>query len=83
MIEYEPIVIPNDPNPPFKPSGLRLGTPAITTRGLNKSHMEKLAEWIVGAVQNRNQPAKMARLKEDIKHFAIDFPLPSSLDADE
>lgn len=69
-------IIPNDPNPAFSPSGIRLGTPAITTRGLTEAHMDQLAEWIVDAIRN---PGKSAKLKAVVSDFAAGFPLPNSL----
>ncbi len=69
--------IPNDPNPPFKPSGLRVGTPAITTRGLREEHMAQIAEWMKQAVENKNDKAKQKALRNEVKTFALKFPLPS------
>jgi glycine hydroxymethyltransferase len=70
-------VVPDDPLPPFRPSGIRLGTPAITTRGLGVEHMAQLAEWIVFAIKNRNDEKKLADLQKIVKEFARQFPLPS------
>ena len=70
-------VIPADPEPPFRPSGLRLGTPAITTRGLTESDMPQLADWIDQAIANRDNPAKLERLHQEVIDFARQFPLPS------
>lgn len=69
--------IPDDPLPPFKPSGLRLGTPAITTRGLREEHMEQVAEWMEQAIVHRNDDKKLAQLKNEVKEFSLQFPLPS------
>lgn len=70
-------VIPDDPLPPFKPSGIRLGTPAITTRGMNEEHMIILAEWIVRAIKNRNDDNALQIIKNEVKDLAVNFPLPS------
>lgn len=70
-------VIPDDPLPPFKPSGVRLGTPAITTRGFTEQHMPQLAEWIHGALLNTTDDIKLADIKEEVKELATQFPLPS------
>ncbi|MBC7943129.1 serine hydroxymethyltransferase [Candidatus Saccharibacteria bacterium] len=70
-------VVPDDPLPPFKPSGIRLGTPAITTRGLREEHMEIIAEWMKRAIDNRDSPTQLASLRAEVKDFAIGFPLPS------
>lgn len=69
--------IPNDPNPPFRPSGLRLGTPAITTRGLKESDMALIAEWMQDAIKNRSDNQKLQRIHDTVKEFALGFPLPS------
>lgn len=69
--------IPDDPLPPFRPSGLRLGTPAMTTRGLTEDHMAQVAEWMEQAVLNRKDDKKLARLKAEVKEFCLQFPLPS------
>lgn len=71
--------IPNDTEPPFRPSGLRLGTPAMTTRGLTEDHMEQIAEWMLQGIKHRDDAKKVASLKEEVVHFALQFPLPSDL----
>ncbi|MEP7204974.1 MAG: serine hydroxymethyltransferase [Candidatus Saccharibacteria bacterium] len=70
-------VVPDDPLPPFKPSGIRLGTPAITTRGLKEAHMVQIAEWMKQAIDNRDNPVVLEGLAEEVKQFALTFPLPS------
>lgn len=72
-------VIPDDPLPPFKPSGIRLGTPAITTRGLKTEHMSLLADWIVLAIKNRASGKKLAALKNEVSELVSRFPLPSDI----
>lgn len=67
-------VIPNDPLPPFKPSGLRIGTPAITTRGFAEADMVWLAQTIVKAVRNAEGRPK---LREAVSAVAPRHPLPS------
>lgn len=69
--------VPDDPLPPFKPSGIRLGTPAITTRGLAEEHMDRIAEWMKQAIDNRDNPDVLARLRVEVVDFAQQFPLPS------
>ena len=69
-------VIPDDPNPPFTPSGVRLGTPAITTRGMGDEQMLEIAEIIDLALRRRNDNAELANLKERVKNLASKFPLP-------
>lgn len=69
--------VADDPLPPFKPSGIRLGTPAITTRGLKETDMEKVAEWMKQAIDNREDEEKLNKLREEVRLFALQFPLPS------
>lgn len=70
-------VVADDPLPPFRPSGIRLGTPAITTRGLKEEHMAKLAEWMKQAIDAREDEQALAKLREEVKEFVSQFPLPS------
>lgn len=69
--------IPDDPEPPFRPSGLRLGTPAMTTRGLKEKDMEKIAEWMRLAIDNRDNSEKLEEIHDEVVVFARKFPLPS------
>lgn len=69
--------VPNDTLPPFRPSGVRLGTPAITTRGMTTDHMPQLASWMKQAIDNKAYSTKITELREDIKTFCQDFKLPS------
>lgn len=69
--------VPFDPRPPFDPSGIRMGTPALTTRGLKEAEMDQIAEWIDQAVQAANNESKLAAIKEEIVAFTKDYPLPS------
>lgn len=68
--------IPDDPLPPFKPSGLRLGTPAMTTRGAKEADMEKIAGWIMDAARARQDAAKLESLKKEIREFCLSHPVP-------
>lgn len=67
--------IPFDPNPPRICSGLRLGTPALTTRGMGKPEMEVIGGFIKQAIDNRDKPEKIASLREDVRSFSERFPL--------
>jgi len=69
--------VADDPLPPFKPSGIRLGTPAITTRGLKEEHMAKIAEWMKQAIDAREDEAALATLRDEVKQFVLQYPLPS------
>lgn len=72
--------IPNDTLSMFEPSGIRLGTPAITSRGLRENHMAQIAEWMKQAIDARNDDEKLAELKQEVREFAVQFPLPSDAD---
>ncbi|MFZ1258817.1 MAG: serine hydroxymethyltransferase [Candidatus Saccharimonas sp.] len=61
--------VPDDPLPMFRPSGIRLGTPALTTRGLGEEHMPQLAAWLRQAVDSYNDRAALAVLKNEVKQF--------------
>ncbi len=69
-------VIPDDPLPPYRPSGIRLGTPAITTRGLKEEHMVQIATWITRALKSHNDENELEKLSKEVKTFATAFPLP-------
>lgn len=69
--------IADDPLPPFRPSGIRLGTPAITTRGLKEEHMPQIAQWMKQAIDAYEDDATLATLCAEVKEFVKNFPLPS------
>ncbi|MDN5275546.1 MAG: serine hydroxymethyltransferase [Candidatus Saccharibacteria bacterium] len=68
--------IPDDILPAYRPSGIRLGTPAITTRGLKEEHMEQIATWIKQAIDQRDDTEALEQLHQDVTSFARAFPLP-------
>lgn len=70
--------VPFDPRSPFDPSGLRLGTPALTTRGMKEAEMERIAEWINQALANRKDESFLGRIHQEIKEFSKQFPLPAN-----
>jgi len=69
--------VADDPLPPFRPSGIRLGTPAITTRGLKEKDMATIAEWMKTAIDAHDDDAKLAKLHAEVTEVALTFPLPS------
>lgn len=70
-------VIPDDPLPPYRPSGIRLGTPALTTRGLQEKDMEQVARWMKQAIDARSDEKKLEEIHQEVIEFAEQFPLPS------
>ena len=68
--------IPEDKLPPYRPSGLRIGTPAITTRGLKEKDMATVASWMKQAIKARTDDKKLASIEAEVKEFALQFPLP-------
>jgi len=69
-------MIPFDPRKPMDPSGVRLGTPALTTRGCKERDMQTVADLIDVALTNRADEAKLAAIKQDVKEFSLRFPVP-------
>jgi glycine hydroxymethyltransferase len=67
--------IPYDVNPPLKPSGIRVGTPALTTRGMKEPEMRQIATWINQALDKRNDDAALERIREEVAELANRFPL--------
>jgi glycine hydroxymethyltransferase len=66
--------IPFDPLPPAQASGIRLGTPIVTTRGMKESEMEQIATLIDTVLKNRKEEAALSRIKEEVKQFCLRFP---------
>jgi glycine hydroxymethyltransferase len=67
--------IPYDTNPPLKPSGIRVGTPALTTRGMKEAEMRQIARWIVEALDKRADDAALNRIRGEVAELANQFPL--------
>jgi glycine hydroxymethyltransferase len=67
--------IPYDTNPPMKPSGIRIGTPALTTRGMKEPEMRVIAGWIVQALDHRTDAARLQQIRGQVREMAEDFPL--------
>jgi glycine hydroxymethyltransferase len=68
--------IPSDPRPPKVTSGIRLGTPALTTRGLNETDMTAVATFIDRALIARDDAATLAKIRAEVSEFALRFPMP-------
>jgi glycine hydroxymethyltransferase len=67
--------IPFDTNPPLKPSGIRIGSPALTTRGMKEAEMRRVGRWIAEALDHRSDAGTLARIKRQVLELAEAFPL--------
>ncbi len=67
--------IPFDTNPPMKPSGIRIGSPAVTTRGMKEAEMRQIAHWIAEALDHRTDAAVLGRIRKEVLALAEEFPL--------
>lgn len=69
--------IPNDPNPPMNPSGVRFGTPAITTRGMKEAEIKKIVGWVNSAIEQKDEAEMLDSIREEVKEMCLEFPIPS------
>jgi glycine hydroxymethyltransferase len=69
-------LIPDDPRPPLRPSGVRLGTPAATTRGMAETEMEQLADWVCSALDLKDNMEMMRHLDQQVRRLCERFPVP-------
>jgi len=67
--------IPYDPEKPFVTSGIRIGTPAVTTRGMRESQMKTIASFISRAIENKDNEMKKKEIKEEVNKLCLEFPL--------
>jgi glycine hydroxymethyltransferase len=70
-------VIPDDPRPPLRPSGIRLGTPACTTRGMDEAAMQRIGSWIAQALRAPQDETLLAKMAGEVKDFARAYPIPA------
>jgi len=70
--------IPFDTNPPMKPSGIRIGSPALTTRGMKEPEMKQIGKWIAEALHNRTDKALLSKIRGEVLELAEQFPLYAS-----
>lgn len=78
-VELNYNTVPYDPRKPFDPSGVRLGTPAITSRGLREAHMEAVAHWFDEAVRHADNNTALDTISNEVRRFLTDFPAPGLL----
>jgi glycine hydroxymethyltransferase len=77
-------MIPFDERKPMDPSGIRIGTPALTTRGMGQGEMKTIGGWIVESLKHADDPSKHAAIREQVKSLCTEFPVPAAaLAADE
>jgi glycine hydroxymethyltransferase len=69
-------LIPDDPCPPLRPSGIRLGTPAATTRGMTEAEMERLAGWVCSALRRHDDAEALTHLGQQVRSLCERFPVP-------
>ena len=67
--------IPNDPESPFVTSGIRIGTPAITTRGFKEKEAQSVVDLICDAIENRDDQACLDKIKNEVKELCNNFPV--------
>ena len=73
--------IPFDTNPPMKPSGIRIGSPALTTRGMKEAEMKQVGRWIAEALLQRSDAAVLAKVRKQVLDLCESFPLYADLRA--
>lgn len=69
-------IIPDDPKPPLRPSGIRLGSPAATARGMKEAEMVQMAAWIVESLRNSEEQGVLDRIAADVAELCLSFPVP-------
>ena len=69
-------IIPDDPNPPLRPSGVRLGSPAATTRGMGTDDMVRIADWILDTLHHPADAGRLEQLRRQVESFCEGFPVP-------
>src|SRR5438045_9645131 len=67
--------IPFDTNPPMKPSGIRIGSPAMTTRGMKEPEMQQIGRWIAEVLEHRTDSAMLSKVKKQVLELCEAFPL--------
>ncbi|NNJ09684.1 serine hydroxymethyltransferase [Chloroflexales bacterium ZM16-3] len=71
--------IPDDPQPPVRTSGIRIGTPAVTTRGMGEAEMAQIATWMVDVLQHIDDTERQARIATEVAELCRSFPVPADM----
>jgi glycine hydroxymethyltransferase len=69
--------VPGETRPPFVTSGLRIGTPAVTTRGLKEKEIKQLTQWIVSVLKNTSEASQLSRIRREVEDLCLKFPYTS------
>jgi glycine hydroxymethyltransferase len=75
-IECNYNTIPFDPRKPMDPSGVRIGTPSVTSRGMKEAEMRQIADWIQDSLVHAEEPQVLERIRRDVATFCARFPAP-------
>ena len=67
--------VPNEKRSPFITSGVRIGTPALTTRGMKETEMKQVAAWIADVLKNSSDEARLAKIKGQVRELCLKFPI--------
>ena len=71
-------MIPYDERKPMDPSGIRIGTPALTTRGMGTEEMKRVGAWMIGALKGADDPAAVKRIRGEVSTLCKSFPVPAA-----
>jgi glycine hydroxymethyltransferase len=74
-------MIPFDTRKPMDPSGIRIGSPALTTRGMGTEEFRKIGHWIVSALKSHDNEDALSRIHAQVQEFATGFPVPAGSSA--
>ena len=69
-------IIPDDPNPPLRPSGIRIGTPAATSRGMKEDAMLQMGAWLDKSLRAPDDDSVLTEIRDEVMSFCDDFPVP-------
>ena len=67
-------MIPHDPNPPLRPSGIRIGTPTVTSRGMGSKEITRIGEWIVEVLKEPENHSRHEAIRAEVREMCEQFP---------